>query len=143
MATHAAPPQFPLGRLLSHSAARFEMIGPARHRDQKQTSMKAAKTKKELSPKQREELLAGLKARFEKNIKRHAGLDWAKVKARLESNSEKLWSLSEMERTEGEPDVVGQDKKTGEFLFVDCAAQSPDARSSLCYDREALDGRKK
>jgi len=105
--------------------------------------MKVGKTKKELSPKQREELLAGLKARFEKNIDRHPGLDWAKVKARLEAEPDKLWSLSEMERTEGEPDVVGQDKKTGEFLFFDCAAQSPDARASLCYDREALDGRKK
>lgn len=105
--------------------------------------MKAANPKKELSQKQREELLAGLKARFEKNPKRHAGLDWAKVLARLEANPEKLWSLGEMERTGGEPDVVGQDKKTGEFLFVDCAAQSPEERASLCYDRAALDGRKK
>ena len=105
--------------------------------------MKGAKTKRELSAEQREELFGALKARFEKNLNRHAGLDWAKVKARLEANPEKLWSLGEMERTEGEPDVVGQDKKTGEFLFVDCAAQSPGARASLCYDREALDGRKK
>ena len=74
---------------------------------------------------------------------RHKGLDWAKVKARLEARAEKLWSLGEMEKTGGEPDVVGQDKKTGEFLFVDCAAQSPDARASLCYDRDALDSRKK
>lgn len=93
--------------------------------------------------KQREELLGGLQARFGKNTGRHAGLDWAKVKSRLEANPEKLWSLGEMERTGGEPDVVGQDKKTGEFLFVDCAAQSPEERASLCYDREALDGRKK
>lgn len=105
--------------------------------------MKSAKTKKALSAKQREELLSVLQARFEKNTGRHAGLDWAKVKFRLEANPEKLWSLGEMERTGGEPDVVGQDKKTGELLFVDCAAQSPEERASLCYDREALDGRKK
>ncbi len=105
--------------------------------------MKRAKAKTELSPKLREELLAGLKARFENNLGRHAGLDWAKVQARLAANLEKLWSLGEMERTGGEPDVVGQDRKTGEFFFVDCAAQSPEARASLCYDREALDGRKK
>jgi hypothetical protein len=105
--------------------------------------MKGAKTKKELSLKQREELLGGLQARFENNSQRHPTIGWAKVKARLEANPEKLWSLGEMERTGGEPDVVSQDKQTGEFLFVDCAAQSPDARASLCYDREALDGRKK
>ena len=105
--------------------------------------MKGAKTKKELSPKQREELLGVLQARFEKNPKRHAGLDWAKVKARLDANPGKLWSLAEMERTGGEPDVVGHDAKTGEFIFNDCAAQSPEARASLCYDRAALDGRKK
>jgi hypothetical protein len=105
--------------------------------------MKAAKPQKELSPKQREELLAALKARFEKNMNRHAGLDWAKVQARLKANPAKLWSLGEMERTGGEPDVVGQDQKTGECLFMDCSAQSPEARANLCYDREALDGRKK
>ena len=105
--------------------------------------MKPTKPKKELSPKQREELLAGLNARFEKNPNRHAGLDWAKVQARLDANPEKLWSLGEMERTGGEPDVVGHDAKTGEFIFNDCAAQSPEARASLCYDRAALDGRKK
>ena len=105
--------------------------------------MKSAKTKKELSPKQRAELLGALRTRFEKNLNRHAGLDWAKVRARLEANPEKLWSLGEMERTGGEPDVVDQDKTTGEHLWVDCAAQSPEARASLCYDREALDGRKK
>ena len=98
--------------------------------------------KKELSPKQREELVKALKDRFEKNLNRHKGLEWAKVQARLEANSEKLWSLSEMERTGGEPDVVGQDKKTGEYIFYDCSAQSPKGRTSLCYDREALDSRK-
>jgi len=101
-----------------------------------------ASAKKELSPKQREELLAALKARFEKNMGRHPGLVWAKVQARLEVRPEKLWSLHEMERTGGEPDVVGQDKKSGEFIFMDCSAQSPKGRTSLCYDREALDSRK-
>jgi hypothetical protein len=98
--------------------------------------------KKELSPKQREELLKTLKARFEKNLNRHKGLDWAKVQARLEAHAEKLWSLQEMERTGGEPDVVGHDKKTGEYIFFDCSTQSPKGRTSLCYDREALDLRK-
>lgn len=100
------------------------------------------KNKKELSPKQREELLRVLKARFEKNKNRHKGLDWAKVQARLESHTEKLWSLNEMERTGGEPDVVGIDKKTGEYIFYDCAAESPKGRRSLCYDREGLESRK-
>ena len=104
--------------------------------------MKGAKTKKELSPEQREELLGALKARFEKNMKRHEGLEWATVKAKLEANPEKLWSLSEMERTGGEPDVVGQDKKTGEYIFFDCSPESPKGRRSFCYDREALDSRK-
>jgi hypothetical protein len=98
--------------------------------------------KKELSPKQREELLGALKARFEKNLKRHRGLEWAKVQAKLEANAEKLWSLNEMERTGGEPDVVGQDKKTGEYIFFDCSAETPKGRTSFCYDREALDSRK-
>ena len=98
--------------------------------------------KKELSPKQREELLKALKIRFEKNMNRHKGLDWAKVQARLEANAEKLWSLNEMERTGGEPDVVGHDKKTGEYIFFDCSAESPKGRTSFCYDREALDSRK-
>jgi hypothetical protein len=98
--------------------------------------------KNELSPKQREELLTALKARFEKNMGRHKSLDWAKVQARLEANAEKLWSLQEMERTGGEPDVVGQDKKSGEFIFYDCSEQTPEGRVSLCYDREALDARK-
>ncbi len=99
-------------------------------------------SKKELSAKQREELLKALKARFEKNMNRHQGLAWAEVQAKLEANTEKLWSLSEMERTGGEPDVVGYDKNTGEYIFYDCAPESPKARRSLCYDREALDSRK-
>jgi hypothetical protein len=103
-------------------------------------NMKA--NKKQLSPKEREELLAALKARFEKNMNRHKGLEWAKVQPRLEASAEKLWSLNEMERTGGEPDVVGQDKKTGEYIFFDCSAQSPKGRTSLCYDREGLDSRK-
>ncbi len=98
--------------------------------------------KKELSPEQREELLRALKARFEKNVDRHKGLAWAKVQAKLEANTEKLWSLHEMERTGGEPDVVGHDKKTGEYIFYDCSAESPKGRRSVCYDREALEARK-
>ena len=98
--------------------------------------------KKELSPKQHEELLRELKVRFEKNMNRHKGLDWAKVQVRLETNTEKLWSLSEMERTGGEPDVVARDEKTGEHIFYDCSSESPNDRRSLCYDREALDSRK-
>ena len=98
--------------------------------------------KKEFSTKQREELLNTLKARFEKNINRHKGLEWAKVQAKLEANTEKLWSLNEMERTGGEPDVVGHDKKTGEYIFYDCSPESPKGRRSVCYDREALESRK-
>src|SRR6202795_5041845 len=98
--------------------------------------------KKEFSTKHREELLNTLKARFEKNINRHKGLEWAKVKAKLEANAERLWSLNEMERTGGEPDVVGHDKKTGEYIFFDCSAESPKGRTSVCYDREGLDSRK-
>lgn len=98
--------------------------------------------RKELSSKQREELLTTLKARFEKNMNRHPGLEWAKVRVRLEANAEKLWSLNEMERTGGEPDVVGQDKNTGEYALYDCSPESPKGRTSLCYDREALDSRK-
>ena len=98
--------------------------------------------KKKLSPEQRDELLRALKARFEKNMNRHKGLEWAKVQAKLEANTEKLWSLAEMERTGGEPDVVGHDKKTGEYIFYDCSAESPKGRRSVCYDREALDSRK-
>jgi len=104
--------------------------------------MKTAKTKKALSPEQREELLGVLKTRFEKNKPRHSGLEWAKVKARLEANAEKLWSLGEMENTGGEPDVIGHDQKTGEYIFFDCSPESPKGRTSLCYDREALDSRK-
>ena len=98
--------------------------------------------KKELSPKQREELLDTLKTRFEKNMNRHKGLEWAKVKTKLEANKEKLWSLNEMEITGGEPDVVGHDKKTGEYIFYDCSAESPKGRRSICYDRKALESRK-
>jgi Protein of unknown function (DUF4256) len=98
--------------------------------------------KKELSPKQREELLTTLKARFEKNMNRHKGVEWAKVQAKLEANTEKLWSLNEMERTGGEPDVIGHDKKTGDYIFFDCSAESPKDRRSLCYDHEALESRK-
>jgi len=103
------------------------------------TKMKTAK--KELSPKQREDLFKALKSRFEKNQNRHKGLEWAKVQSRLEANPEKLWSLNEMESTGGEPDVIGHDKKTGEFVFVDCSEQTPSGRVSFCYDREALDSR--
>src|SRR6266702_6083413 len=100
------------------------------------------RNKKDLSPEQREELLRALKARFEKNMNRHKGLEWAKVQAKLEANTEKLWSLNEMEATGGEPDVVGHDKKTGEYIFNDCSPESPKDRRSLCYDREALESRK-
>ncbi len=91
---------------------------------------------KELNAKQREELLKSLKTRFEKNMNRHKGLEWTKVQAKLEAKTEKLWSLHEMERTGGEPDVVGQDNKTGEYIFYDCSAESPKGRRSICYDRE-------
>jgi len=102
----------------------------------------AKKTKKDLSPKQQAELLKTLKARFEKHKDRHKGIEWTKVQAKLEAKPEKLWSLNEMEITEGEPDVIGQDKKTGEYIFCDCSAESPKGRRSLCYDRAALDARK-
>jgi hypothetical protein len=100
------------------------------------------KTKKNLPPEHRLELLTSLQDRFDENMKRHKGLDWAKVQAKLEANPDKLWSLSEMERTGGEPDVVGFDKQTGEYLFYDCSAESPKGRRSFCYDRAALDSRK-
>lgn len=100
------------------------------------------KNKKELSPLDREELFGELKERFEKNMSRHQGLEWAKVQAKLEANSEKLWSLKEMEITGGEPDVVGFDKTTGEYIFYDCSAESPKGRRSICYDREAQESRK-
>ena len=99
-------------------------------------------SKETISKKQSEELLRTLQARFEKNMNRHEGFDWAAVQAKLEAKTEKLWSLSEMERTGGEPDVVGRDRKTGEYIFYDCSTESPKERRSLCYDREALDSRK-
>ena len=98
--------------------------------------------KRELSPEQREDLLNVLKGRFEKNMNRHKGLEWVKVKAKLEANTEKLWSLNEMEKTSGEPDVVDYDETTGEYIFYDCSAESPKGRRSVCYDREALESRK-
>jgi hypothetical protein len=98
--------------------------------------------KKQLSVKQREELLGILKSRFEKNMNRHKGIEWNKVQAKLNANADKLWSLNEMENTGGEPDVVGYDKKTDEYIFYDCAAETPKDRRSLCYDREALESRK-
>jgi len=106
------------------------------------TKSRNINNKKDLSAKQREELLKALKARFEKNMDRHQGLEWAQVQAKLEAHPEKLWSLNEMERTGGEPDVIGHDKKTGEYIFYDCSAESPKDRRSLCYDREALESRK-
>jgi len=112
------------------------------------TTMRATRTrnmnshKKDLSLEQCEELLKALKARFEKNMNRHKGLEWTKIRAKLEANAEKLWSLNEMERTGGEPDVVGHDKKTGEYIVYDCAPESPKGRRNVCYDREALESRK-
>lgn len=106
------------------------------------TSGNAISNNKELSLEQREELLKVLKARFEKNITRHEGLEWEKIQAKLEMNMEKLWSLHEMERTGGEPDVVGYDQETDEYIFYDCSAESPKGRRSVCYDREALESRK-
>ena len=100
------------------------------------------RNKKELSPEEREELLRALSARFEKNMNRHKGFEWAKVQTKLEANAEKLWSLVEMERTGGEPDVVGHDKRTSEYIFYDCSAESPKGRRNVCYDREALNSRK-
>ncbi|MBS4204380.1 DUF4256 domain-containing protein [Lederbergia citrea] len=98
---------------------------------------------KQLSLEQREELFRALKARFEKNMHRHEGFEWDKIQAKLEANTEKLWSLNEMEKTGGEPDVVGHDKEKDEYIFYDCSAESPKGRRSLCYDREALESRKK
>jgi hypothetical protein len=112
------------------------------HRRPSKTVNNMKSNKNELSPKQREELLKALKARFEKNMNRHKGLEWAKVQAKLEANAEKLWSLNEMERTGGEPDVVGQDKKAGEYVFYDCSAETPKGRVSVCYDREGWESRK-
>lgn len=103
---------------------------------------KISSKRQALPPEQREELLRTLKARFEKNMNRHKGLEWSKVQAKLEANPEKLWSLSEMEETGGEPDVIAYDKKTGEYIFYDCSRQSPKGRRSVCYDYEALESRK-
>jgi hypothetical protein len=103
---------------------------------------KTKNAKKELSSAEHEKLLATFKSRFEKNPRRHLGLEWSKVSAKLETAGEKLWSLNEMETTGGEPDVVGHDKKTGEYIFFDCSPESPKGRTSFCYDREALDSRK-
>ncbi|AGK52273.1 DUF4256 domain-containing protein [Bacillus sp. 1NLA3E] len=98
--------------------------------------------KRKLSPEQREEILGILKGRFDKNMDRHKGLEWVKVQTKLETNTEKLWSLNEMERTGGEPDVIVHDKQVGEYIFYDCSAESPKGRRSVCYDREALESRK-
>jgi len=106
------------------------------------TKSNKTSNKKELSPEQSEELLRALRTRFEKNMNRHKGLEWAKVQANLEASTEKVWSLNEMERTGGEPDVVGHDKKSGEYVFYDCSAESPKGRTSVCYDREGLESRK-
>ena len=106
------------------------------------TKTVSTRNKNKLATEQREELLRTLKARFEKNMNRHQGLEWAKVQAKLEANPEKLWSLHEMERTGGEPDVMRHDKKTDEYTFYDCSAESPKGRRSVCYDREALESRK-
>src|SRR6187551_210727 len=103
---------------------------------------KKSTSKKTLSAEDREELILALEARFEKNMNRHKGIEWAKVEAKLNANKEKLWSLNEMERTGGEPDVVGQDKKTGEYIFNDCSPETPKERRSICYDHEALESRK-
>jgi Protein of unknown function (DUF4256) len=117
---------------------------PALFREQiwGKTMAKMSGNKKKLSPEHREGLIVILKTRFEKNMNRHKGIEWAKVQAKLEAHPEKLWSLNEMERTGGEPDVVGYDKKTGEYIFYDCSAESPKGRRSVCYDREALESRK-
>jgi Protein of unknown function (DUF4256) len=104
--------------------------------------MRAVEARKDLTPGQREEFLGALKARFGMNMNRHKAIEWGKVRAKLEANSEKLWSLFEMERTGGEPDVVGHDKGTGEYIFFDCSSESPKGRAGFCYDREALDSRK-
>jgi len=104
--------------------------------------MSNLETKKKLSPELREELLRALKARFDKNMNRHKSLEWAILQSKLDANTEKLWSINEMERTGGEPDIVGYDKKTSEYIFYDCSAESPKGRRNLCYDREALESRK-
>jgi hypothetical protein len=103
---------------------------------------KSKSIKKKLTSDEREELLLALRGRFEKNMNRHKGIEWAKVEAKLKAHPEKLWSLNEMEKTAGEPDVIAQDKKTGEYIFVDCSAETPKGRRSICYDHEALEARK-
>lgn len=128
------------------SAGTVRRTSPCSSRRHRNPEIRKAKTEmpksKDMTAKQREALLGALKTRFEKNMRRHEGLEWAKVQAKLEANPEKLGSLQEMESTGGEPDVVGHDKKTGEYIFYDCSAESPKDRRSLCYDREALDSRK-
>jgi hypothetical protein len=130
---------FGVGEAKEKAAGRPGGHRPRTQSGKEKTEMQRAK---DMKPKQREELLGALKARFEKNRTRHKGLEWAKVQAKLEANAGKLWSLNEMERTGGEPDVVGQDKKTGEYIFYDCSAESPPGRRNVCYDREALESRK-
>jgi hypothetical protein len=120
----------------------MESEGRVLHINEGRKANKEMQKARDLKTKQREELLSALKARFEKNMNRHKGLEWAKVQAKLEANTGKLWSLNEMERTGGEPDVVGYDKKTGEYIFNDCSAESPNGRRNACYDREALESRK-
>ena len=110
--------------------------------DRKTMPQQTKRHNKDLSPAQQKELLGALKARFEENMNRHEGLEWVNVQAKLEGNTDKLWSIGEMERTGGEPDVVAHDKNTGEYIFYDCSPESPKERRSLCYDREALDSRK-
>jgi hypothetical protein len=124
------------------STTYFERIEPTRGSNEKETGMKTAKAEKKVSPAQGEKLFGALQARFEKNRNRHEGLEWANVKARLQVHSEKLWSLNEMESTGGEPDVIGHDNQTGEYIFFDCSPETPKNRRSFCYDREALDSRK-
>jgi hypothetical protein len=142
--TDCAPRRSKTGYVGSIEAKGQAVRRPGEQRTMKQS--RKAKTEmqraKDMNAPQREELLRVLKARFEKNINRHQGLEWAQVQAKLEANPEKLWSLNEMERTGGEPDVVGYDEKTDEYIFYDCSAESPKGRRSLCYDREALESRK-
>jgi hypothetical protein len=118
------------------------VAGLARGSSRIKTMSQSKTAKRDLSPDQHDELLKTLKTRFEKNMNRHQGLQWAKVQAKLETNPSRLRSLNEMERTKGEPDIVGQDKKTGEYIFYDCCAESPNGRRSICYDQEALESRK-
>ena len=127
----------PLGRLAPWNGQGRLKTVPAQ-----KAQKRGVEKRKELSPQQREELLRTLKARFEKNVNRHKGLEWDGIQTRLRANPDKLWSLNEMERTGGEPDVVGRDKKTDEYIFYDCSLESPKGRRSVCYDREALDARK-